>query len=139
MLIADLIERLIVSEGIRLKPYRDTVGKLTIGIGRNLDDNGISTAEARQLCVNDISDVMDDLDRSLPWWSSMNEVRQLVIAEMCFNLGLTRLKTFELALGAMRIRKYNTAAEEMLDSKWARQVGKRAEKLSKMMRTGTTD
>jgi lysozyme len=131
-----LVDRLKVHEGLELKPYRDTVGKLTIGIGRNLDDVGISADEARQLCLNDVIKVEQQLDASLPWWRNMDEVRQQVLAEMCFNLGITRLLGFSHMLAYLEVGNTSGAAEEMLNSAWAHQVGKRAQVLSRAMKMG---
>lgn len=130
----DLIGDLIRDEGIRLKPYRDSVGKLTIGIGRNLDDVGITLHEARHLCDGDISRVFMELDNRLPWWRSLNEKKQRGLANMAFNLGLPRLLRFEKMLNALELGDGPTAADEALDSKWAKQVGDRAERIAKLFR-----
>ena len=132
----NIIKMLIRHEGLRLKPYKDSVGKLTIGVGRNLDDKGITKEEAIHLLLNDIYDTMSDLDRTLPWWRGLDEVRKAILINMCFNLGLPRLMTFRKMLKALEDRNYELAAKEMLDSKWAKQVGNRAIELSEMMRTG---
>lgn len=124
-------------EGLRLKVYNDSLGIPTIGVGRNLQDKGISEMEAMILLENDLGDVMRDLDRELPWWRHMSEIRQLVIADMAFNLGLPRLKGFKNALEAMAEGRYDEAAHEMMDSRWARQVGHRAVRLARMMATDT--
>lgn len=79
---------------------------------------------------------MSDLDRTLPWWRGLDEVRKAILINMCFNLGLPRLMTFRKMLKALEDRNYELAAKEMLDSKWAKQVGNRAIELSEMMRTG---
>lgn len=130
-----LKDQLVQHEGLRLKPYKDTVDKLTIGVGRNLDDVGITEAEAMLLLDNDIKRVVADLDRALPWWRHMSKTRQLVLADMAFNLGLPRLKGFKNALEAMAEGRYDEAAHEMMDSRWARQVGHRAIRLARMMAT----
>jgi lysozyme len=127
---------LVLHEGLRLKPYRCTAGKLTIGVGRNLDDNGITQAEAFALLENDILAVEADLDRTWPWWREMTDARQQVLADMCFNLGLTRLGGFVNTLAAMKRGDYEAAANGMLASLWASQVGRRAQRLAKMMREG---
>ena len=127
---------LVLHEGLRLHPYRCTAGKLTIGVGRNLDDRGITQAEAMMMLENDISEVEKDLDREYPWWRDMSPARQCVLADMCFNLGLFRLSGFVNALKAMLDGHYDDAADHMLDSLWARQVGQRAQRLAKMMRDG---
>ena len=128
-----LKEQLVRHEGLRLKPYRDTVGVLTIGVGRNLDDVGIREDEAMVLLDHDILGVLDDLDREFPWWRHLSETRQLVLADMCFNLGIGRLKGFRKALQAMQEGRWADAAREMLDSRWAAQVGSRAVNLAEMM------
>jgi len=123
-------------EGSRRFPYRDTVGKLTIGVGRNLDDRGLSDDEISYLLQNDIRLVQEDLDRSLPWWRQMDEVRQRVLADMCFNLGISRLLLFRNTLKAMKEGDYELAASGMRNSLWFKQVGGRAIRLVKMMETG---
>lgn len=132
-----LLRQLMDDEGVRLKPYRDTVGKLTIGIGRNLDDRGITMAEAVAMCENDIDAVCNELDREFPWWKQMSDARQVVFANMMFNLGLARFKGFKGMLARAKEGRYNEAADEMLDSKWAKQVGMRAARLALMMRRGS--
>jgi lysozyme len=132
----DLRSMLVLHEGLRLKPYRCTAGKLTIGVGRNLDDNGITQAEAFALLENDILAVEADLDRTWPWWRQMTDARQQVLADMCFNLGVTRLGGFVNTLAAMKRGDYEAAANGMLASLWASQVGRRAQRLAKMMREG---
>lgn len=131
-----LKDQLIAHEGLRLKPYADTVGKTTIGVGRNLDDRGISMHEAMILLDNDIETVEDDLDQRMPWWRGLTEARQRVLADMCFNLGIARLEGFRNTLSAIKAGDYAAAAESMLASKWATQVGRRAHRLAKMMREG---
>jgi lysozyme len=121
-------------EGLRLFPYKDSVGKTTIGIGRNLDDVGISEAEARAMLASDIARVEADLDKALPWWRKLDEDRQRVLANMCFNLGLAKLMTFRNTLGAIFLGDFTDAAASMLASKWAQQVGPRAARLAARMR-----
>ena len=127
---------LIRHEGLRLKPYRDTVGKLTIGVGRNLDDRGITKDEALYLLSNDINIVESELDRELPWWRYLDDIRQEVLVNMAFNMGLPKLKKFKRFLSALEKGNYETAADEMLASRWAIQVGRRADELSRAMREG---
>lgn len=136
MNIRRLKQVLIRHEGLRLKPYKDTVGKLTIGVGRNLDDNGITEEEALFMLHNDISKIVQELDREFPWWRELDNVRQEVLVNMAFNLGIPKLKTFKKFLKALENRDYKTAAKEMLDSKWAKQVGRRAEELAYAMEHG---
>jgi lysozyme len=131
-----LMRRLQVDEGLKLKPYRDTEGKLTIGIGRNLDDVGISAEEAQQLCLNDIDRVVTHLDSKLTWWRGLDEERQMAVANMAFNLGIGGLLKFEKMIAALQGKNYHVAADEMLDSVWAQQVGARAHRLAASMRGG---
>lgn len=123
-------------EGLRLKPYLDSVGKWTIGIGRNLDDVGISRDEAETLLAHDIASAMDQLDRALPWWRDLDEVRQRVLVNMTFNMGIAKLLTFRNTLRLVKAGEYGAASAAMMESLWARQVGPRARRLSEMMRTG---
>jgi lysozyme len=131
-----LLKELTRDEGIRLKPYRCTAGKLTIGIGRNLDDKGISQAEAEFLARNDIAAVIAELDRRIPWWKGLDDVRQRVLVNMGFNLGVDGLMAFKTTLAAVQAGRYLDAAQGMMASKWAKQVGHRAERLALMMRDG---
>lgn len=120
-------------EGLRLKPYQCTAGKLTIGYGRNLEDNGITKAEALTMLRNDIANVKSELER-LGWWRRLDDARQDVIANMAFNIGLTRLLTFKRMIAAIEDADYTKAADEMMDSKWAAQVGSRAVELARKMK-----
>ncbi len=89
--LALLKDQLRADEGERLKPYKDSVGKLTIGVGRNLDDVGLSTSEVDVLLTNDIDRVLRDLTKQMPWWVGLSDNRQLVLASMAFNMGINRL------------------------------------------------
>lgn len=132
-----MLSLLIQDEGLRLKPYKDTVGKWTIGIGRNLDDVGITEAEAKYLCLNDITRVERDLDSKLPWWrGALNEKRQLVLASMCFQLGIGGVMKFPKFLAALQRGDYADAANEMRESLWAKQTPARCERLARMMVEG---
>ena len=135
---AALIRQIRLHEGERLKPYRCSAGKLTIGVGRNLDDRGITSEESAMLLDNDIRLLEIELFRALPWASALDDVRQRVLLDMAFNLGLPGLLQFKRTLEAIRTGQYQQAATMMLDSLWARQVGQRAERLSRMMATGAT-
>ncbi len=133
---ARLKAQLRLHEGERFRAYKCTAGKTTIGVGRNLDDVGITRAEADFLLDNDIARIEQELDTAHPWWLEMNEVRQRVLIDMTFNLGISRLNTFTNTMSAMRRGDYVRASEEMLASRWASQVGQRATRLAEMMRTG---
>ncbi|MEY2643648.1 MAG: hypothetical protein RLZZ611_297 [Cyanobacteriota bacterium] len=131
-----MVRQLRLHEGERLKPYRCTAGKLTIGVGRNLEDRGISREESAVLLANDIADMERELQRALPWVARLDEVRARVLVDMAFNLGIVGLLAFKRTLAAIEAGQYQQAATMMLDSKWAKQVGGRAERLSRMMATG---
>ena len=131
----DLIEQLKLHEGLRLKPYTDTVGKTTIGIGRNLDDKGIRKKEAYYMLKNDLEELKEKL-KQYGWYKKLNDVRKKVVVDMAFNLGLYGMLSFEKMISAIQEKDYEKAADEMLDSKWSNQVGQRANRLAKMMRTG---
>jgi len=129
-------ETLIRHEGLRLKPYRDSVGKLTIGVGRNLEDVGLTELEAHWLLMNDITRVADELLEAIPWIAGLNDVRQEVLVNMAFNLGIKGLLEFKRTLSAIERAKYRAASRFMLESKWASQVGPRARELAQAMKTG---
>lgn len=135
---AAMTRQLRLHEGERLKPYRCTAGKLTIGVGRNLDDRGITAEESAYLLANDIAREERELLRALPWVGQLDEVRQRVLLDMTFNMGLGGVLQFKNTLATIKAGDYAKAAAMMLDSKWATQVGQRAERLSQMMATGKT-
>lgn len=119
-------------EGLRLKPYVCTAGKLSIGYGRNLDDVGISKQEAEILLDADI-EVATESAMQYSWWRGLSPNRQDVIIEMIFNLGLTRFLGFKKTIQAIVDEDFVEASVQMLDSKWADQVGKRAITLAEKM------
>ena len=115
-------------------------GKITIGVGRNLDDNGLSDDEIALLLHNDIQKVYNDLDRNFKWYQKHSMVRQNVFESMCFQMGINRLKTFKNFLHYFQSSDYSNAAKEMLDSKWAKTNSpNRAKRLADMMDTGILD
>ena len=147
-------------EGEKFRVYRCAAGKLTIGVGRNLDDVGISSKETEALkitkasCIqkgvtkaqsqtlldNDIDRAMRDLDDRFPWWRKLDPVRQRVLVNMCFNMGIGNgrngLSSFRNTLRYIQEGKYGDAADNMLASRWASQVGDRAQRLAVLMRLG---
>ena len=133
---AALIRQIRLHEGERLKPYRCTAGKLTIGVGRNLEDRGITAQEAAYLLSNDITSTQAALLKALPWVGTLDDVRQRVLIDMAFNMGLGTLLTFKRTLAAIQGGEFSKAAAMMLESRWAGQVGQRAKRLSQMMATG---
>lgn len=129
--------QLVRHEGLKLKPYRCTAGKLTIGIGRNLDDCGISQKEAYAILDRDIQDCEQRLLEEIPnIYNNLDEVRQSVLLNMCFNLGIKGLLEFKNTLAFIGAGDWERAANNMLASKWAKQVGRRAIELSELMRKG---
>lgn len=131
-----LAAQLSIDEDRRERIYIDTVGKVTGGVGRNLTDRGFSDDEIDLMLRNDIALVERELDEHLPWWRGMNEARQNVLANMCFNLGINKLRKFVNTLDAMQKGHYTAAAAGMLASLWARQVGDRARRLAAIMIKG---
>ena len=131
-----LVTMLKSHEGVRLKPYVDTVGKTTIGVGRNLTDNGITQDECDAMLAHDIATARAALVMNCRGYQSLDEVRQAVLIDLCFNLGWPRLSAFKNTLSLIEHARYNDAASAMLDSLWAKQVGNRAVQLAAMMRTG---
>ena len=121
-------------EGLRLKPYRCSAGKTTIGYGRNLDDVGITEREAEILLETDIRRSLADLDRALPWWRGLSGPQGRGLVNMRFNLGLTRLLGFKKMLAALQAGNGYWAADEALNSKWAHQVGARARRIAALYR-----
>lgn len=131
-----LKEQLKRHEGFRSKPYRCSAGKLTIGYGRNLDDVGITSEEGMVLLEKDISRTKFLLQMNAPWITRLEHARADVIINMAFNIGVSRLIGFKRMIAAIERKDWSQAAAEMLDSKWASQVGSRAIELSRQMATG---
>lgn len=130
-----LEDMLIRHEGMRHKAYKDSVGKLTIGVGRNLDDIGITDAEARMMLGYDIARANEEALK-FPWFSLLDDVRKDVILSMIFNMGPFKFRQFTKMIICMSNKNYNGAAEEMINSKWSVEVGDRAKELSAMMLSG---
>jgi lysozyme len=131
-----LLDQLKRDEGLRLTPYKDSVGKVTIGYGRNLDDVGISQYEAEILLQHDLIHASQVLRDNLPWTEGLDEVRRAVLVNMSFNMGIHGLMGFKNTLGLIQAGEFDQASEAMLQSKWAEQVGPRAHRLSLQLKTG---
>jgi len=131
-----LIEQLKRHEGFRSKPYKCSAGKLTIGYGRNLDDVGINQSEALELLRQDVARARKDVLKHISGADRLDDVRLNVLINMCFNLGIYKLLLFRKTLRAVQDFDFDKAAEEMLNSVWANQVGVRAAELAEQMRTG---
>jgi lysozyme len=135
-MMSKLLEQIKYHEGLRLKPYVCTAGKLTIGYGRNLEDRGITKYEAELLLSHDLAEVENQLKDKLEFWNALDHVRQAVLINMAFNIGINGLMKFKKTLAMIGTGDYSDAAIEMMDSKWARQVPKRALDLSVQMDLG---
>lgn len=135
-----LTEMITTHEGKRRFAYRCTSNALTIGVGRNIDANkgglGLSDDEIDYLLSNDIARCKKELTDAFSWFEHLNEPRQAAMIDMCFNMGLPRLKKFVKALAAMSIKDYEKAGNEFYNSRWADQVGSRAIKVVKIIKTG---
>ena len=130
-----LLSSVIVHEGFSRYIYLDSVGVRTVGFGRNLDDRGISREEAEMLLLNDLETSTKEA-KKFEFYENLTSNRQDVIVEMIFNLGLTRFKKFKKTIGYINQANHSAAADEMLDSRWAKQVGQRALTLSNKFRAG---
>jgi lysozyme len=130
-----LIKQLKKHEGVELKPYKCTSNKLTIGIGRNLEDVGISEHEAEYLLMNDLDTYMTAA-KTYDWYAGLNDARKAVIVNMLFNMGQTNFNKFLKMKQALDVGDYAEAAKQMLDSRWAKQVKGRSAELAKQMETG---
>lgn len=128
-----IYEMLLRHEGLRRKPYRDKVGKLTIGVGRNLDDTGISDREAFVFLNADVNRARAGLDKYLPWWREQPDSVRIVLQNMAFQMGIAGLLKFEKSLALLKRNRYAEAAKEMLDSDWAKQTPARAQELAALV------
>jgi lysozyme len=143
MIREQLIEQIKRDEGSgpkqlgRFLPYTDSVGKLTIGFGWNLTDNGIPQFVADWLLDYAIDEASRELQRRYPWLADMDGVRYAVLVNMAVNLGGPKLAGFRKMFAALERKDYDAAADAMLDSKWRKQVKGRALRLARQMREGT--
>ena len=131
-----LIEELKRDEGVELRPYKCSAGFLTLGVGRNIQERGITMDESDYLLANDIKICEEEASKVFKWFSSLTDDRQRAIINMVFNLGLTKLLHFKKFLAAMEAEDWEEAGKQMLDSKWARQVGNRSDRLEQMIVNG---
>lgn len=141
-----LVEELIKDEGYEYEIYLDHLGYPTFGVGHLVLEKdeehgkpvGTPVSEERILeCLNnDIDIVCNELNKNMSWWKELDDVRQRVLANMAFNLGLPRLSKFVKFLTAVQDSDWEKASEEMMDSKWATQVGNRAVRLKEKMLKG---
>lgn len=128
--------QLVLAEEYRLLPYTDTVGKITIGIGHNLTDLGLSPCVVEAIYTEDVQRAISGVTAAFPWWIGLDDVRQRVVIDLTFNMGLRTLQGFPHALAAMARGDWARAAAELQDSHWYRQVGVRGPRLVQMLLTG---
>lgn len=131
-----LVEQLKRHEGLRLTPYKCTADKWTIGVGRNLEDVGISEEEAEMLLHNDIQRAKAQLVQKFPWTQQLDEVRLAALINFTFNVGIGTVSKFVNAMALLKDGKFDMAASEFLQSRWATQVGQRAIEVTEQIRTG---
>lgn len=133
-----LASQLEIDEGRRSRMYLDSANppRWTIGVGFNLSERAIPDPIIDALLDWCITDTQHDLDRSLPWWRTMNDARQNALANMCFQLGIEKLLGFAQTLALLKAGRWDAAANEALDSAWARQCPNRAKRVTDMIRTG---
>jgi GH24 family phage-related lysozyme (muramidase) len=125
-----------VDEGVRSMPYTDSVGKVSIGIGRNLTDCGIRKDEMTLMLENDIAAADEEARELVANFDALSDARKAVLVNMAFNMGERTLAGFTHFLAAVNSGRFSDAADFMLDSLWAREVGTRAKRLSDEMRAG---
>lgn len=130
-----LEDQIKTDEGFKAKPYHDSVGVLTIGYGTNLDQ-GITEDQASSLLMLELDSVITELQKALPWVTDLSDVRQRVLYNMAYNLGVPSLLKFTDTLAMIKQGDYTGASIYMLRSKWAGQVGDRAKRLSVAMKDG---
>ena len=123
-------------EGLRLKPYTCPSGQLTIGYGHNLEDNGITREMAEDMLYLDLEVANMECYASIPSYAVLDDARRFVLLDMCFNMGIKKLLTFKKMLAALDKRDFLEAKKQLLDSKYARQVGNRAQVLARILETG---
>ena len=128
-------EQLVKHEGLRLMPYRCTSDKLTIGVGRNLDDRGISEETAMQMLDEDINIVLGELQKAVPGVSDFDEIIQESLVDLAFNMGTPTLLKIKATLAALKGQHLCIASRELLDSRYARQVGQRAQTIADNIRS----
>lgn len=135
----NISEQLRRDEGVEKSAYSDSLGYLTIGVGRLIDKRkggGLSDAEIEYLLQNDIKEKEAELKSKIKFYSRLDDARKGVLLNMAFNLGVEGLLKFKNTLRLIEAGNYQAASVEMLKSTWARQVGDRAKRLSKQMLTG---
>jgi|TARA_R100001224_G_C3894017_1_gene106015 lysozyme len=128
-----LKKQLVIDEGLELKPYRCSADKLTIGVGRNIQEVGITEAEAMVLLENDIARVAGECTRAFDWFLGLTPIRKEAIINLVFNMGLSKFKQFKKTIAFIEAGDWERAGAELLDSNYARQVGQRSQRVANML------
>jgi lysozyme len=131
-----LIEQLKIHEGFRSNVYTCSGGKKTVGYGRNLQDIGISEEEAEMLLKNDIYEATNQLLNAFPFMATFSDVRISAMINFTFNVGIGTVRKFSNTIEYLKNEDWEAAADEMMDSKWAEQVGDRSIQITEQIRTG---
>lgn len=131
-----LRQLLIKHEDLKQYPYVCPAGKITIGVGYNLTDRGLPLSWISKQLDDDIDYFFDQLSKNFAWFDRLNEARKIALIDMCFNLGFKNFCEFKRMIYALQTKNFDKAAQEMLSSEWAKQVGKRAQELSEIVKTG---
>lgn len=134
MKLLSITNQLVKHEGMKTELYKCTANKLTIGVGRNLEDRGITEKEAMYLLNNDINEVHNKLQFEYKFYDELDDTRQEILINMAFQLGIKGLSKFKQTIEHIRNKDYVKASEEMLNSKWAFQTPNRAKELSNLMK-----
>ena len=133
-----LTQQLMVHEGLKLQPYKCTAGKLTIGVGRNLDDVGITEAEAKFMLEGDIARCMGECVREFDWFVDSPELIKEAVINLVFNMGISRFRKFKKTIKHLSKKEYTLAGAELLNSRYAEQVPKRAEEIANQIADQST-
>ena len=128
-----LKKQLVIDEGLELKPYRCSADKLTIGVGRNIQEVGITKEEAMVLLENDIARCAGECARAFPWFLDLSAERKEAVINLVFNMGLSKFQQFKKTIAYIEAGEFERAGAELLDSNYARQVGKRSERVANML------
>ena len=133
--LARVRETLIKHEGLRLDLYKDSLGIYTIGVGHNIQERGITAAVAKLMLDEDIDEAVKDLRRNISFFDTLPQAIKEALVNLSFNMGIPRLMQFRKTLAFLRDGKYEKAANELLDSRYATQVGYRAIEIAAMIRS----
>lgn len=137
--VKDIESQLREDEGEVLHAYNDSEGYLTIGIGTLIDKRkggGLLPEESAFIFQNRMRILKDRIRKALPWFDELDVVRQGVLLNMAFQMGVDGLLKFKNTLRHVQARQWTAASVGMLDSLWAKQTPERAERLAEQMRTG---